>query len=320
MVSTPLTVPILLASDLTNIQLLELPPEVLAKLDSGKDPKLQIKSFDKPGSFAAICTEDETYKLVVHQTSNSVYVVQPTTSQLLAVAKAGSVLEMVAVAGQDAEGKTEAMLREKLIRWDVDQPPRATAATSACRTKAEIFADIPYSVGEMEGAWFRLCCFEDEHGCHIPDDQSLLKSWKALLTASAASSISITVANEVNLWAVVQEDNLPKALFKALLVHAMQSESDSGAALIVWTGRLLLDVMGEMDRIEFREEWSDLLPDTVVAETNIDMKLLKDYADLSDPTVVKSKRPAVSGASNTSSASTGASREWHEKFSKGKEK
>jgi hypothetical protein len=321
MTSSPLTVPVSLASGLTNIQLLELPPKVLAQLESGQDPELQIKSFSKYGSFAAICTGNQTYKLIVHQTSNSVHVLEPVAGQLRAMARAGAVLEMIPVADLEVEAMIEMKLREELMDWNSDQSPRKTSTAEDKRsTKGEIFADMPYSTDELEKSWFQLCCFQDEYGCHIPNSQSLLNSWKSLLTASTAASTPITIDNQAELWPMLREEQMPMALFNVLVLHATESSSDDGAALITWTGRLLLAVRNAMDRMQFKEEWVELLPGTIATETNVGFSLLKEYADLCDPTLVKLKSPVSAKVPVVNASSKGGGREWHERLGKAKGK
>jgi hypothetical protein len=178
--------------------------------------------------------------------------------------------------------------------------------------KAQVFADMPYSTGQLEMTWFQLCCFEDGFGCQIPDSRALLTSWKSLITASTAASLPITTVNRGELWEALRED-MPLALFDQLLSHATDTRSDGGAALISWSGQLLLKVKVETDRMEFREEWRELLPEDIITETNVDMTLLRACADLSDPTLVKLKRATLPKTALATASKTG-SREWHERF------
>jgi hypothetical protein len=281
------------------------------KLTYFRNPTLEIKSEGSSKSFASICTDKETYKLVVHQTSNNIYVIQPNGSTgVHAMALSGAILEMVQSKEEDVDAAVGIAFESQFDQWHGDS---LNNKDSSGPQKVETYNELPFSTAQIDRTWTKMCCWEENGGCCMPTSQALLKSWSGLLTASSAESIPLDSAHMEQLWTALQ-DEVPKGLFNALM---QQAGGESERDLPHWVAWVLLRASIEMERAAFLDKWTELVP-KAPGVMDLDLKLedIKSFVDLSDPLIVRLKTYS-GGRSDPSKPKLGAAaRKWHERFKK----
>lgn len=183
-----------------------------------------------PQNHAVVCTDTQTFNVRQVQSSNSVFVLHPSVTDLLpddtstpdasvaAIGQCSSTLELVPPSITSLEA-----LRQTLpIYYLADPQSQNRLATHSNeieklgRNKA--FQNTPTSQREFDDAWLELCAFELDGQAWIPSANSLKGIWASLMAAAAVKDTDLTVRFRVDdLTDVIEEDGFPNALFNAVI-------------------------------------------------------------------------------------------------------
>jgi sister chromatid cohesion protein DCC1 len=193
---------------------------------SSDTARLQIKSPAQSTGHAVLCTSNKTFQIRQVQTSNAVYITQPSASGLSAIACCGAVLELVANPGDVVQD-----LKKVLPIWNGEESGLAIAKAG---TKHAVFSNLPYSTGEINPAWTSLSAFELEGGSVRPSAKAQLAAWKSILSSSYADRIDLTsTVNRRQLWDLVSEEGIPEGLFNTILTRIQASLDDQDSNHLV---------------------------------------------------------------------------------------
>ena len=327
----------ILPSSSLAVQKLNLPSFSLAiksaRVDSS-DTRSSSESDSSP-SHAVLCTPDKTFHLRQVQTSNSVFIAQPTPFQddaasipndgIMAVAQCSATLELI-----PSEDSALPYLKKLLPLWTKDR----TSVTDSPRSKHDVLSDIPLSDAEIEIAWTQLCAFE--LGTTRPDGSTsgfrpassdLLEFWKAICAASYAEAIPLDDPLDPEVvWRLVSDEGYPRPFFYAvmrrLVVQANAPVDTAGGKIRIghghcarWTAALVLETQARsaegLPEGRFLEQWRDLLPEDWRA--NVSMASIEDLFGRPAPGMVMAKGSAAQADPGNSGPRSKA-RRWHDKF------
>lgn len=183
-----------------------------------------------PQNHAVFCTDTQTFNLRQVQSSNSVFILQPSMNDLLpddpstpnanvaAIAQCTSTLELVppVIMGLAA-------LRQTLPIYNLaDHQNQNRLATHSNETEKfgrhKAFQNTPTSQREFDDAWLEVCAFELDRQAWIPSANSLKDIWASITAAAAVKDIDLTERfRVVDLIDIVEEDGFPNALFNAVI-------------------------------------------------------------------------------------------------------
>lgn len=182
---------------------------------------------------AVLCTDNQTFQVRQVQSSNSVFVLQPSESSfaseddaiplvaLSAIAQCAATLELV-----PTSPAAIAVLTETLPIYT--GPESIPALGSSEKTSREtIFEHVPFSRGEFNKAWKALSAFEIEGRSWIPAASSLTGVWKSLVSAATLRGVDLGDGfNMTALEGVVEEDDHPVVLFRAVIERLSSEDED----------------------------------------------------------------------------------------------
>ncbi|WPH04479.1 Hypothetical protein R9X50_00737000 [Acrodontium crateriforme] len=316
-----------------SFRLVELPPEILQLLESENPPILYFKSAEgtlgqPKNSTAALCTSDKTYHVRQVNHSNSVFITQSSklrsendnvqsSSGIEAIATSGFTLELTPVAKtESATPYLKAMLPLYISSDQIE--PRDPI------TKAQLFADVPFSEVECNQAWKSLTSFESSNppGCFRPSGKAKIKAWISILTQATATSVDLTAsvhAEQMSSVVDTTEDwpvELSYAILDSLCIDTKDGrclrKDQSLRQLGIWQLDALTQGGRSVAKAEFMSSWSDCLPEKWRSEATLDV-LQGAYTTEENG---KSLRPVdeTQVAQTQAKLSLGAKRKWHEKF------
>ena len=196
------------------------------------------KSSNSNLANAVLCTDTETYQVRQVQSSNSVFVLQPSepvsdlsnvealpTTGLSGIARCTTMLELIpanasgtiflknnvgAFYGPGAERDSEGVSTEGFA--------------SKCNSRLEVFADAPLSLQEFNTAWTELCAFEANSKSYIPTPACLSSIWHSMNSAMTLKGLHLE--NDIyykDIAGPVEEDGFPTPLLQAV-INRLQSD------------------------------------------------------------------------------------------------
>ncbi|CAF9917969.1 hypothetical protein IMSHALPRED_003798 [Imshaugia aleurites] len=341
-----------------HFRLLELPPSLLSLIASKDPPNLWLKSAEsssanvdskQPGPSAVLCTDEHTYQLRQVQSSNSVFILQPSESRcgddeisthsLSAIAQCTATLELIPSDPTSSSAMVIQLLKKSLppykgIDTDVGSGTNTTFSTKY-KDKKAISQDAPFSSKEFDKVWTQLCVFEVLGRAWLPTPSSLAMIWKSILSVATVRGVNLEKKFHFkSLAEMVGGDGYPWALFIAVMLR-LASDTDylkdnyatlSRDKTVQWVGIVCLERAGGSDtegisQSDFLAQWYDLLPEGWRKHASMD--LLKARYSHSNP----SKEDTVFGGDvydptsleNLPPANTGRKLgKWHEKFKSGR--
>ena len=228
-------------------------------LKSAESPSANVDS-KQPSPSAVVCTNDHTYQLRQVQSSNSVFILQPSQSRcgedeilspsLLAIAQCTATLELILLDNVASSAMTSRFLKKSLpsyrgIDTDVGLGTNTTfsgkkvAARDAwyelwiltwClgeyKDKNTILQDAPFSTKEIDKIWKQQCAFEVLGRAWLPTPSALAMIWKSILSAATVSGVNLVKSFDLKLLAeMVDNDGFPWAFFMAVMIRLV-SETD----------------------------------------------------------------------------------------------
>lgn len=183
-----------------------------------------------PQNHAVVCTDTQTFNVRQVQSSNSVFILQPSGNDLspddsftrdaniAAIAQCTSTLELI-----PPSVTSFAALRQTIPIYNVadHQNQNGLAAHSnECEKfgRHKAFQNTPTSQQEFDEAWLELCAFELDRQAWIPSADSLNGVWASIMAAATVKDIDLTKRFRViDLTDIIEEDGFPDALFKAVI-------------------------------------------------------------------------------------------------------
>ena len=182
-----------------------------------------------------LCTNSQTYQVRQVQSSNSVFVVQPSeakpavdsipSNNLSAIAQCTATLELSHVIPA-----TIGFLKQHLPVYGSPQSiTKLTIGTPSAErlSKESLLLDAPFSVGEFDNACKELCIFEEEDQVWIPTDSVIAGVWKSIILAATMKSIDLGEGFAIAaLSGIVEEDGYPLTLYKAVLDRLSSGDAD----------------------------------------------------------------------------------------------
>ncbi|MCJ1245509.1 hypothetical protein MMC30_002713 [Trapelia coarctata] len=297
-----------------SFRLLELPPQLLELVTSSTPPILYLKSEPTrsstngdTGPNAYVCTNDHTFEVRQVQSSNLLYVVQP-SGDVASAENEGSILPGISVIGQckaflelvPAPTAATKFLEQVLPVFDDSHPVPGDHST-----KRDLLADAPFSAGEFEAAWMDICAFESNpwslgRRAWRPSAPLVLDHWKYFMSAVTVDEIDPTSLFSVNDVAnSMQEEGHSLDLLRAMLQRVSSTLENAMVLLdpekcVSWVGAVLLEARFDGISIAssaFMTMWQDLLPEMWRAQVSLDL-LAGLYIDLGDSQIqFKAEKP-----------------------------
>lgn len=217
-----------------------------------------------PQNHAVVCTDTQTFNVRQVQSSNSVFILQPSGNDpslddsftrepdIAAIAQCTSTLELM-----PPSVTSLAAIRQTLPIYNLDDhqnqdglAPHSNESEKFGRHKA--FQNTPTSQREFDEAWLEVCAFELDRQAWIPSADSLKGIWASIMAAATMKNIDLTKRFRViDLTDIVEEDGFPDALFKAVIrrVSIANVSLISGCTfqcpILVVSGSLLMDSQGQ---------------------------------------------------------------------------
>ncbi|KAK0266165.1 hypothetical protein B0A54_06667 [Friedmanniomyces endolithicus] len=320
-----------------HFRLLELPPELL-RLVVSERTILHFKSGPKTSeagsnSEAVLCTPDKTFNIRQVNTSNSVYIYQPTSHNdddenpqpgLQAIAQSSWTLEPSEAASlPSAPHYLKAAL--PTYSWTGTYQSKDPPAS-----QQQLFDDIPLSQAECEAAWRDLACFElknEPKGCFLPTASAKVQVWRSILESATAAGVNVSrdplSPEHIEQLLDRNDEDWPSELGRAMLASVCDHEGmlDPGK----WVRAVGLDLVAVegtrgMLLSELLKKWKDTLPEQRRSAAKVEALPWSEYT-LSDDRKTITSAGAESGVASApaeSKLTLGAKRKWHEKFRESK--
>ena len=182
-----------------------------------------------------LCTNSQTYQVRQVQSSNSVFVLQPSeakpadgsipSNNLSAIAQCSATLELAQVIPA-ATG----FLKQHLPVYGGPQSITnlATGMPSAEKlSRQSLLWDAPFSVGEFDHACKELCIFEEGDQAWMPTDSVVAGVWKSVILAATMRGIDLGEGFAIAaLSSIIEEDGYPLTLYKAVLHRLSSGDAD----------------------------------------------------------------------------------------------
>ncbi|KAF2396572.1 hypothetical protein EJ06DRAFT_524543 [Trichodelitschia bisporula] len=280
-----------LATHLTNVRLLELPQELLDLLTSPNCPKLHLRSAT-PSAPAVLTTDKRTYPLRQIQTSNTLFLLQPTSP----------------------------------TTYTPGKPLRTPAGSPTSLHDLESRA--PLSIRDLHDAWTALCAYVKDGYAVRPSAAALLALWRRIKSAAEGAGWNLEegfseddLFNEFDLDA---SDAIESEMFDAVMKRIGECHYKEGWWMIprpkatTWVAQLVLEASGgSMPTDLFVARWREAMGgwgDGLAAAS------IGDITTHPTPTTIALKpecRLSPAPAAKEEPATTGK-RKWHEKFGKGR--
>ena len=184
-----------------------------------------------------VCDDERTFQVRQMQSSNLLYILQPTTEQPSAENESS-----VTLSGMTAIGQCKALfeltptptapisfLKQSILGFGTERiGPNSNQAINDRKSKSQLLLDAPFSNGEFNSAWIKLCAFELEQQAWRPSATVLLSLWQSFTNAVAVKGIELTQPFDLlDVASMVDEEGFPKPLLQAML-RLLNSEQTDG--------------------------------------------------------------------------------------------
>ncbi|MCJ1394425.1 hypothetical protein MMC18_007303 [Xylographa bjoerkii] len=333
-----------ISNDQQNFRLLELPSSLLELIASERPPSLYLKSEQSnpittsaPAPIAVICTRDQTFEVRQVQSSNILYIIEPSStspgseilspslSGVTAIGQCKALLELVPIQTQPIQ-----FLRNAIPIYDENRLlPNTYRQSPEIKSKHALLKDAPFSNGEFDTAWTELCAFEIEHEAWRPSALQQNQIWKSFMAATTMGGIDVkSTFQYVGMILAVEEDGWDEAMPRAILRRLSSDHENTMEGWVLidrgkcvsWVGQVLLEALchgGKAAPSNFLQIWQDQLPEGWREDAKLEL-LHASFTDLANGSIIFKGQPSVITkqgvqASAVSTTSKGKSK-WHEKF------
>lgn len=243
---------------------------------------------------AYVCTNDRTFEVRQVQSSNLLYVVEPSGDVASAENKI-SILPGITIIGQ-CKALLELVLvptaatkffKQALPVFDDSHP-----VLGDHKTKHDLLVDAPFSAGEFEAAWTEICAFESNLwslGLRAwrPSALLLMDHWKFFMSAVTVDGIDPTSPFSMNDVAdSMQEEGYIAEVLQAVLKRLSSNLGNAMVFLdreksVSWVGAVLLEAQFTGNGIAsaaFTTLWQDQLPEKWRAQVSLDLLAVSDLS------------------------------------------
>ncbi|KAF2032605.1 hypothetical protein EK21DRAFT_109677 [Setomelanomma holmii] len=332
-------VPFSIAHEMQHFRLFELPPEIVELIDAPNPPLLSIKSqavSSAPNSkpaYAVLCTPKTTFSLRQVQTSNSLFVTEPTLEPhsnempipvTRAIASCTATLEL-----HSSDASAVSLLHELLPVFHVSASE--FDAIGNCKSKATIFENVPLSEGQCQAGWDDLMAFEHEGNSYRPGLDALVQTWRSINAAALAEGVKLdSQFLQDDITRAVAEESYPSDLVQSILRRlSKEGEDRSGpwccldrAKTVAFAGRTLLEAREGSDFLiaDFTDSWGDTLPEAWRKDAQL--SALEGVYEFPTESTIRARSAGVATSTGGAPAigSKPSARKWHEKFGKTRRK
>jgi sister chromatid cohesion protein DCC1 len=284
---------------------------------------------------AVLCTDDKTYNIRQVNTSNSVYILQPSDTQtngagpsapsLQAIAQSGFTLELSPVSPKEANAIPH--IRTALPTYSSTGHYQSRQVA----TKEDLYANIPFSDQECEAAWRSLACFQltDPPSCLIPSGEAKVRAWRSIVQQAQILGINLTAPLSPAQSAQIIDVSEEWPLELTVAVRDSMSTTDKDERRFVEDQCVATVGLNQLDAStqgrspvsveDFLAAWRDQLPEKW-REKAILESIKSSYVLENDEKSIKLANvggDAAAGEGKAAAAATkslGAKRKWHEKF------
>jgi sister chromatid cohesion protein DCC1 len=279
-----------------------------------------------------LCTPHRTFQLRQVQTSNSLFLTQPTLEAhgneipvpvTRAIASCTATLEL-----HPSDASAVALLQEALPVYDVVAGD--VDATANGKSKAAVCQDIPLSDGECKLGWDALMAFEHEDSSYQPSANALAQIWRSINAAALAEGVKLDsqfLTDDIT--RAVAEEGHPRGLAQAVIGFLAKDGQESDgrwscldrAKTVEFTGKTLLKAKQGSDFLipDFMDTWEDKLPEAWRKDAQL--SLIEGAYELPTSTTIRSTSPGGTMIGTTPAVvSKPSARKWHEKFGKTRKK
>ena len=178
---------------------------------------------------AVLCTNDATFEVRQIQSSNSLYILQPSHGfprhgndvshrcgpGISAIAQCKAILEVVHTSASPLP-----YLKKRLPKYSPLQsgnPSGSVPSEAGLVTLQALLEDLPFSRGELENGLIELCVVEINDQMSLPSAHTLLLVWKSFISAANVKGTNIKSSFPISeVSALVEEDGFPEALLVAV--------------------------------------------------------------------------------------------------------
>jgi sister chromatid cohesion protein DCC1 len=280
-----------------------------------------------------LCTPTKSFQIRQVQTSNSVFVTQPSrdahgndiaSPTTCAIAACTATLELHPADAPALPYLQDALPVYDLVAGQVD-------VTHNGRSKAAVFADIPLSNGQCEHGWTEAIAFELSGSSYRPSANTLRQVWSSVNAAALAEGMKLdSQFLGYDLAELVQEDGYPAALAQAVFGHLASTGQDTSGQwscldrrkVVSFVGKTLLQAGHRSSGYpiaDFVEEWKDSVPEAWRGDAEL-TTIDGAYDNPTSTTIVAKGTSAFATAEFTAPKATGAKGKWHERFAKTRKK
>ncbi len=277
-----------------------------------------------------LCTNNQTFQLRQVQTSNSLFLTQPTLEThgndlpipvTCAIASCTTTLEL-----HPSTETAVALLKDVLpvydiVAGDADAPSNGIDKTG-------IFDDLPFSEGQCRVAWRELMAFELDGSTYRPSSTALSQLWRSINAAALAEAVKLdSQFLRDDITRAVAEDGHPPGLVEAILDRLSKDDLNSDSAwscldrrkTVVFAGSTLLEAKtgGDFLIADFTDTWEDRLPESWRKDAQL--SAIEGLYEFSSDTTIRAVGKAQTRASDDAAMKPSA-RKWHEKLGKARRK
>lgn len=183
---------------------------------------------------AVLCTHSQTFQIRQVQSSNSLYILQPSSSTLSeeygalplgggvsAIAQCNAILEAV-----PSFISPNTYLKQILPVYHGNPDEAEKHALTEPKSKKDLLKDAPFSQKEFEDSLVELCAFEFNGQTYLPSAEMQLKTWKAFMDIVTLESIDIRSPFSLPDAADEEETEHVPTLLEAML-ELLKSDDDA---------------------------------------------------------------------------------------------
>jgi sister chromatid cohesion protein DCC1 len=280
-----------------------------------------------------LCTPTKSFQIRQVQTSNCIFVTQPSldahgnampTPTTCAIAACTATLEL-----HPADTPAVAYLEDVLPVYDIIGGE--VDVTQNGKSKAAVFADIPLSNGQCEQGWVEAVAFELSGSSYRPSANTLRQVWSSINAAALAEGMKLdSQFLGYDLAELVHEEGYPAALAQAVFGHLASTGQDTSGQwscldrrkVVSFVGRTLLQAGHRSSGYpiaDFVEEWKDSVPEAW--RSDADLATIHGAYDNPTSTTIAAKGTSASAtAESIAPKATAAKGKWHERFAKTRKK
>lgn len=259
---------------------------IIHSLSLKSSPASSSTTSGSAPAFAVLTTHNQTFQLRQVQSSNSIFLVQPsgisnagadticTPPSLSIVSQSKATLELSQVSANPVPYLEKLLPLYNGPHEDEDASP-LTAPPGIImnrRSKRSVFEDIPASDDEVEKGWRDMCAFENNGQALRPSVVYLVELWQAIMSVATAQGIDMTERFQFSdLWEMLEVDGWPESLIDAVLqiLSKVDNTPKDGWMLldrdksIRWIGANMLKAQGQVSIpiSEFEDAWKNELPE-----------------------------------------------------------